>query len=424
MERLRALFPSNPRLDLYLGALGELRGTGAPLRQSLGLDPQTGANRGSIEFAAAPLALPDIEEGPQWLVRVDHHQSDAHRLSWRYIRDSRLETPNNAPVYTVNFPGFILDSGERNQNFLFTDSCTFGPSFTNEFRFSYGRLDVDQSPISARSVPLAHTLPLIRIPNISAPGVDSAQQFRHAHNLLFQETQTKLTGGHTFRYGAELLRQLATQRPLAIIQGEIRYTSAADYSAFANFLDDYGGPGARILRTIGAKVFHPNQFRQTYFFQDTWKATPSLTLTLGLRYENFGQVANVVRYPAFAGFDPDRFFEPNKVNRDDNNFGPAFGLAWSPSLQSGWLAKLFGNRRTVWRGGYQISYQALYTVMLSLNLATTTPNAVFVDIIGPSGPMAPRGDANWFARLPAPTLRPPMLSDAQQGAIEKNLRSP
>src|SRR5262245_62988089 len=47
-----------------------------------------------------------IEEGPQWLVRVDHHQSDAHRLSWRYIRDSRLETPNNAPVYTVNFPGF------------------------------------------------------------------------------------------------------------------------------------------------------------------------------------------------------------------------------------------------------------------------------------------------------------------------------
>src|SRR5262245_54585089 len=122
VERLRALFPSNPRLDLYLGALGELRGTGAPLRQTLGLDPQTGADRGSIEFAAAPLALPDIEKGPQWLVRVDHHQSDAHRLSWRYIRDSRLETPNNAPVYTVNFPGFILDSGERNRNFLFTDS--------------------------------------------------------------------------------------------------------------------------------------------------------------------------------------------------------------------------------------------------------------------------------------------------------------
>ncbi len=178
------------------------------------------------------------------------------------------------------------------------------------------------------------------------------------------------------------------------------------------------------IYTIGAKVFHPNQFRQTYFFQDTWKATPSLTLTLGLRYENFGQVANVLRYPAFAGFDPDRFFEPNKVNRDDNNFGPAFGLAWSPSLQSGWLAKLFGNRRTVWRGGYQISYQALYTQMLSLNLATTTPNAVFVDIIGPSGPSAPRGDADWFARLPAATPRPPMLSDAQQGAIEKNLRSP
>ena len=85
---------------------------------------------------------------------------------------------------------------------------------------------------------------------------------------------------------------------------------------------------------------------------------PSLTLTLGLRYENFGQPANALRFPAFAGFDPDQFLEPNRVNTDNNNFGPAFGLAWSPSFPSGWLAKLFGDRKTVWRGGFQISYDA------------------------------------------------------------------
>jgi hypothetical protein len=28
---LRSLFPSNPRLDLYLGALGDLRGTAKPI---------------------------------------------------------------------------------------------------------------------------------------------------------------------------------------------------------------------------------------------------------------------------------------------------------------------------------------------------------------------------------------------------------
>src|SRR5262249_8770917 len=150
--------------------------------------------------------------------------------------------------------------------------------------------------------------------------------------------------------------------------GEYTYTGGTGYSAFANFLDDFSGPSGRIRRTIGGD-FHPNQFRQSYFLQDTWKTTPALTLTLGLRYENFGQPVNALRYPAFTGFDPNRFFQPNRVNRDDKDFGPAFGLAWSPSFSSGWLGRLFGDRKTVWRGGYQISYQSLFTQIISLDLA-------------------------------------------------------
>lgn len=417
VERLRSLFPSNPRLDLYLGALGELRGTGTPFGQALGVDPQTGVNRGSVQFATASLGMRQTNEGPQGLVRLDHNQSEAHRLSWRYIRDSRI----NSPI-TVNFPDFILDSAERNQNFLFTDSYTFGPSYTNEFRFSYGRLDLGQARISPQSVPQARTLPWIRIlqPTIAAPGVTSALQFRRAHNLLFQETQTKLIGRHTLRYGVELLWQRATQRPNANTLGEYRYFSGGGYSAFANFLDDYSGQNGRIIRSFGAEIFHPNQLRQSYFFQDTWKATPALTLTLGLRYENYGQFANALRYPAFAGFDPDRFLEPNKVNRDDNNFGPAFGLVWSRAFASGWLGKLFGDRKTVWRGGYQISYQALYSQIISLELAGSTPNAILVDKVAA---LPGRGEPNWFAQLPTAPGQPDISQD-QHGAIEKNLRSP
>ena len=37
---------------------------------------------------------------------------------------------------------------------------------------------------------------------------------------------------------------------------------------------------------------------------------PSLNIVLGLRYENFGQPANTLEYPAFAGFDPDEFPVP------------------------------------------------------------------------------------------------------------------
>ena len=417
VDQLRSLFPSNPRLDLYLSTLGDLRGTAAPITLLIGADPQTGLNRGSVQFATAPLSFRQTNEGPQWLVRLDHNWSEAHRLSWRYIYDSRTYSP--ADVY---FPGFFLDAGAHNQNFLFTDSYTFGPSYTNEFRFSYGRLDADQARIPAGAVPLASTLPNITITNIATPGIPSnTLEFRHANNLLFQETQTKMSGRHIFRYGAELLRQLATQQPSAYSQGEITYNNSPGYSALANFLDDFSGQPGRIRRTIGATILHPDDFRQSYFFQDTWKTTPALTLTLGLRYENFGQPVNVLRYPAFTGFDPNLFFQPNQVNPDNKDFGPAFGLAWSPSLSSGWFGKLFGDHKTVLRGGYQISYQELFTQIISLDLAAATPNAISIDQVA----LAPgRGDPDWSARLPAATPRPPSLLDTQYGTLEKNFRNP
>src|SRR4029453_1256070 len=175
-----------------------------------------------------------------------------------------------------------------------------------------------------------------------------------------------------------------TQRPAASYLGAINYAATPNlgYSAFANYLDDFSGAGTIVLKDFGTTLFHPNQFRQTYFFQDMWLPAASLSLTLGLRYENFGQVANNLPSPAFAGFDPNDFLKPNRVNTDNNNFGPAFGLAWSPSFKSGWLHTLFGENRTVWRGGFQISYDAFFTQMLSLNLASSPPNGSRVDLRG------------------------------------------
>jgi len=414
--RLRTLFPSNPRLDLYVGLLGNLRGTANPIGLQLGVEPQTGVDRGNVQFATAPLALPASEEGPQWLTRLDHSLSETHRIAVRYIYDSRTNSPVN-----IYFPGFVTDLSAQNQNFLFTDHYILSPSWTNEFRFSYARQEAFAQGISAQSVPQASTLPRITIAPISTPGVPSDTiQSRRVNNWLFQETQTRLTGRHTFRYGVEFLRQLAAQRPAARSEGTVSYVDATGYSAFANFLDDFSGPSGRWQRDFGTTVFYPNQFRHSYFFQDTWSAARSLRLTLGLRYENFGQVANALRYPAFAGFDPAKFLEPNRVNTDNNNFGPAFGLAWSPSYRSGWLAKAFGADKTVLRGGFQVSYDAFYTQMLSLLLAASTPNAISADITAQA---SGRGSPNWFAQLPLGG-REPSLGDAQIGNLEKDLRNP
>jgi hypothetical protein len=418
---LRSLFPSNPRLDLYLNFLGSLRGSANLIPLLLGDDPITGVDRGVVQFASAPLALPVFNAGPQWLVRVDHNLSEEHRLGFRYIHDTRTNSP--AQVY---FPGFVTDQAALNHNFLFTDHYSFSPTWTNEFRFSYARQDADEPQrISPKSVPQARTQPRITISgsSIASPGIHSENlQFRHVNNLLFQETQTKLSGRHTFSYGVEFLRQLATQRGTAYYLGQIDYSGAPSlgYSAFANFLDDFSGPSGDALKDFGATIFHPNQFRQTYFFQDVWLPVPSLSLTLGLRYENFGQLANALRFPAFAGFNPDNFLKPNRVNTDNNNFGPAFGLAWSPVFRSGWSQKLFGEDKTVWRGGYQISYDAFFTQLISLQTAQSPPNGIRV---GTSHINSGRGSPNWSAQLPTAPKDPSPLDD-QRGVLDKDLRSP
>jgi len=421
VTRLRSLFPNNPRLDLYLGALGDLRGTGAPFNVALGLDPQTGGDRGVVQFATAAYVLPSTNDGPQWLARIDHFQSENHRLSWRYNYDSLLILPGGA-AGAVGFPGFIQENAYRHQNFLFADSYAVGPSYTNEFRFSYGRPDVTANTTWPGSSPQAFTLPNITIANVSAPGVASQNaQFYYSDNFLFQETQTKLSGRHAFRYGVEFLRQLVTEQRAANDLGSISFASAMGlgYSAFANFLDDYSGPSAGVNRVFGAKVFYPDQLHQSYFFQDNWKISPTLALTMGLRYDNFGQFANSLPYPAFSGFDPAKLLVRREVNTDNKDLGPAFGLAWSPLVRSGWLGRLFGEGKTVWRGGYQISYDTLPTQLIALGPATTTPNAISTSV---NAPNTVRGLSNWFEQVPTMAATPKITDN--RTVIDPDLRNP
>jgi hypothetical protein len=420
VSQLQAQFPNNSRLRLYLGALGNLRGTGAPFSVPLGIDPQTGLDRGNVQFATGSYTFPAKNDGPQWLGRIDQYQSEAHRLSLRFTYDSllTLPCPCGSSGGVISFPGFVKQQAFSHENVVFTDSYTFGPSHTNEFRFSYERPDAELGTTWPGSVPAAQTLPGITITGVAAPGLNNNGQFYYGNNFLFQETQTKLKGGQAFRYGVEFLRQNITETPAAATVGKVGFLPSTDYSAFANFLDDFSGPSAVNARVFGATPFHPGQLRQSYFFQDNWKLTPTLALTLGLRYENSGQPANSLAYPAFPGFDPSQFLVRHEVHLENLDFGPAFGLAWSPSSRSGWLARLLGEGKTVFRGGYQISYDAFFTQLMT-TAAVGTPNAINTQIPAPN---SGRGAPNWFEQLPT-SAAAPSLTDSQS-SLDPNLRSP
>jgi hypothetical protein len=139
-------------------------------------------------------------------------------------------------------------------------------------------------------------------------------------------------------------------------------------------------------------------------------------VTLGLRYERPGQAANSLPYPGFSGFDPAQFLVRREVHSDNLDFGPAFGLAWSPSARQGILGRLSGDGKTVFRGGYQISYDAFFTQMLT---TLTTPNNITTNITSTN---TGRGSPNWFEQLPTAAATP-QLTDPRS-AIDPTMRAP
>ncbi|MBI3951771.1 MAG: TonB-dependent receptor [Acidobacteria bacterium] len=131
-----------------------------------------------------------------------------------------------------------------------------------------------------------------------------------------------------------------------------------------------------------------------FYAQDVWRATPSLTLTYGLGYqvqvpptERDGLQAVMVyrdtQEPAYLDsyyrrraeaaqrgeiFNPEIAYAPIRhvaaqdyvYNIDWNNFMPRLAAAWNPASNN-WF---FGDRKTVIRGGYGVTYTRMNGVGL------------------------------------------------------------
>ena len=182
--------------------------------------------------------------------------------------------------------------------------------------------------------------------------------------------------------------------------------TAVGYSAFANFLDDFSGPSAIDHGVFGATVFHPDQFRQTYFLPGQLEGDARAHADSGAALRELRPAGELA---AVSGLSPDSTRRSSwcgtKCIPTTKDFGPAFGLAWSPSPHSGWLGRFFGDGKTVWRGGYQISYDAFFTQLSGQ--AVTTPNAITTTITAPN---TGRGSPNWFEQLPTTAAAPALTT--------------
>ena len=433
---LNSLFApgANANVDFLLGTTAQTVATSSPFLLGLGVAPgsagtssttcpASGPNRPCVEFGTFVRSYASIYDEREFQARVDHKISEADQLSVRFLRETQFQPLGGA----ANFPGFDADYSAQFYNFLIAETHVFSPTVTNEARLSYNRIKY-LFPISDPDGPGA-TTPTRTVTSINLPGVASnLPQGRTANNYVIQDTMTLLRGNHTWRFGGDYLRQISTQLAPNNQRGSLTYASSTGYTSFANFVDNFGGSAGSANRDFGAPVYFPSLHRIAIFAQDRWNVTSSLTLTLGVRWEDFGTSFNTLRTPAFTGnFNVNPvtrtgpFDQPNKVKHDRNNFAPTFGIAWSPSFEHGFLGKVFGEKKSVVRAGYQIGYDTFFNNIAS-NAAASSPNIVQATTPSVVAAGSPRGLGNFSSQFP--TVAPAISPLTGQTLIDPNLVNP
>jgi hypothetical protein len=444
---LNAIFGgTSPNLNALLAATAGTVGTANPFFIGLGLagtvagsDTACSAagvpgpgNRGCVEIGTFVRNYSATFYEPQWQTRVDHKISDNDQLSGRMLWD-RQYFPLGGQA---SFPGFDADFEGRFYNFLVTETHVFSPTTTNEMRVGYNRIALG-FPITDAEGP-AGTIPAVTIQGSGLSsnagntfGVPATfPQGRIANNYVIQDTATHIRGDHTFRFGVDFLRQISTQTAPSNQRGSLTYsasTTNGPRSSLANFIEDFGGTAGSASRDFGSGVYFPQMYRIAFFLQDRWKVTEALTLTLGVRYENFGTPFNSLRTPAFTGLfntDPATrtgpFSAPNSVHHDQNNWSPAFGIAYSPSVTDGFMSRLVGDKKTVFRAGFQIGYDSFFNNIAS-NAQASSPNLI-VTTTNSTNSNGPRGLANLSSNFP--TVAAPLTPLSGQTLINPRLVNP
>jgi outer membrane receptor protein involved in Fe transport len=421
---LQALASQCPNAALYLQALGSLRGdpTVNPSNISLAVPSATGtcnnSTRTGISLATGQFvrrqAFSSLDNNHQ--VRIDHKASDRQNMSFRWLYDNLVQAPG-----LNTLPGFDNGFNGRTMTGSFSDTYAIKSTWTNEFRFNYGRIGFN-FPLLAPDTFHATVQNYSGLGVTGFGGATNIPQFRYANNWQYQDTMSVVKGRHTFRFGLDFLRQLARQHPPFNERGSFVYASSTGVTSFANFLDDFGGNGGALNRQFGSSIYHPNLFRQSYFFQDSWKTTQNLTLNLGVRYENFGTPVNTFSVAAFTNYDPVNFAAPHPVNGDNNNFAPSVGFAWNPK-GTGFFHRMMGGGKMVWRGGFQVSYDTWFNNLLS-NIAGSSPNTLGGTIPSVTSAAAPRGSVGFSPQFAAIQPTPPTAQSAQTNLFLQPFQNP
>jgi hypothetical protein len=422
---------------LQLAAANGQLATPDPIVAKVLADIQAAAKQsGGVSSLTNPLvqqytwSMPTQSFNPSPTFRLDYEVSQNHRLTgsmnYRHI-NSTPDTTNNAQL---PFPGFATTGSQQSTRWTTSESLrsTFGANLVNEFRVgASGGATLFSPELAADMWSSAATLGNqggYRLNfngaccgtgfQLTNPGLAADQQSREASTKVIENTATWLKGRHNVSFGGSFIEanvwlQRQTLVPTAnfglltseAVDGIFNATtlpgaSAPDitqakslYAMLTGRVTSLAGD-ARITTNgdsyvpLGLSRAEGRMREFDFFAADSWRTTPSLTISAGVRYVlampfyptnnshttvteeslyGISGVGNLFKPGTLTGTRPSFIQYPEGTyayNADRNNLAPSAGFAWQVPGQSNALGRLiFGSQEgdSVLRAGGAMAFQ-------------------------------------------------------------------
>jgi hypothetical protein len=317
----------------------------------------------------------------QFSIRIDHQISDKAKLLARFSLN-QVTGPVNNPDQTAIDPSFGVRFFDHQRNAGVRYVRNFSPHFISETTLGY-----------IRSTPFFpagnHTQPAIGFGDGLFEAFDApAGSIFGSYSNLYQvkEDMSGIRGRHNFKWGAEIRVNRDSTIFGTAPNGAYSFGGGAAYSpvaiSSASGMHDIPVGGAlpdsltglltatpysynisapAAFTPIGEKFDEAGVRREAYnfYFEDTWKATPHLTMSYGLRYEVNSRIHEATKRTSLPIF-LDRNGQPTSYrNRNANqifviNPQPPYAKDWN-----GWGPRLAADyelsSRTVLHAGGSIA---------------------------------------------------------------------
>lgn len=389
IKQLQAAFPGNPGAAALAGSnafavaqgnpqltpvpASECAQIGTPNANGTCTETVTGpgGKTATVEVSGVQREIPSLLNDEEELGRLDWQPTSKDHLFVRYFYQPSLETGVGG-TFTVGAiaAGDFVNVPSTTQSVGADWTRAFTTRFIDQLRYSFQEAKIY---FEGGAYPNCVATDFGACPaevNFIGPNNDldigGDILFPQGRTIKISQVQDNATwtrGSQTLFFGGEFDYQNSPNASLYFYNGEL------NLGTLSNLLQN--GPGgtttAFALLANGSPVIPFTEPDVAAYFQDDWKATPSLTLHLGVRWEFFGQAVNKLHEETVAReSNPTTALWPTSLPLADRttpsaaqhykNIEPRIGLAWNPDF----------DKKLVVRAGYAINANPAFYNMFIL----------------------------------------------------------